>query len=150
MHPGFFGRRWRLSYFGEDDLQQYLARRDLRGEAREYIQEASLGPSRNVGRSSFPAIAGEYQSLKMGACVNVESGLEAAFAVYLDFSDEVDGYYEQPPLIDCMRTDSQGRRRLSGYTPDFAVLSKGGPSIVQVKSEKELQEKISKSPSDWI
>ena len=150
MHPGFFGRRWCLSYFGKDDLQQYLTRRDLCGEAKGYIQDASLSLSRNVGRSSFPAIAGEYQSLKMGACVNVESGLEAAFAIYLDFNDEVLGFYEQPPLIDCMRTDSQGRLRLSGYTPDFVVLSKSGPSVVQVKPEKELQEKISKLSGDWV
>jgi len=139
-----------VSYFSKDDLQQYLARRSLSAEAKNYIQEASLGPSRAVGRRSYPAIAGEYQSLKMGVSVNVESLLEASFAVYLDFNDEVLGFYEQPPAIDCLRTNVDGRRCLRGYTADFIVLSQHGPSIVQVKPEEELQMRLSRPSGDWI
>ncbi|MGS0567073.1 hypothetical protein ACU8YB_21990 (plasmid) [Xanthomonas oryzae pv. oryzicola] len=61
------------NFFNKDSLQRYLARHVLGVEARRYIEEAALGPSRAVGRTSYPAIAGEYQSLKMGTCINVES-----------------------------------------------------------------------------
>ncbi|QBH00945.1 DDE-type integrase/transposase/recombinase [Xanthomonas oryzae] len=138
------------NFFNKDSLQRYLARHVLGVEARRYIEEAALGPSRAVGRTSYPAIAGEYQSLKMGTCINVESNLEGAFAVYLDFDDDVVGFYEQPPRIDCLRTYKNGTRRLSGYTPDFVVLSKRGPVVVQVKSEDGLQDKLKRSPVDWV
>ena len=138
------------SFFNKDSLQRYLARHALGTEARRYIEEAALGPSRAVGRTSYPAIAGEYQSLKMGTCINVESNLEAAFTVYLDFDDDIVGFYEQPPRIDCLRTYSNGTRRISGYTPDFVVLSKRGPLVAQIKPEKALEEKLRKSPTDWI
>lgn len=139
-----------MSYFGGGDLERYLACQRLSVDARHYIEQASLGPSRNVGRGTYPAISGEYQSEKMGVCVNAESSLEIAYAILLDFDDNVVAYYEQPPAVDCMRTSINGTRRLQTYTPDFLVLEKAGARVIEIKPAEVVARKLATATTQWV
>lgn len=139
-----------MAHFCDDDLQRYLTKHKLTLEARRYIEEASCGPSRNPGHGPSTAVAGEYQSEKMGVCVNAESNLEFSFAILLDFDDGVIAFYEQPPEVDCIRTNIRGTTRLRGYTPDFVVLGSRGPCVIEVKPEEQIIKRLQKPTAEWI
>lgn len=136
--------------FSSLDLESYIASHDLPPEAADYLRGASRGLSRNVGTTGYASIKTEYQSLKMGTAVNTESRTgELAFAVHLDHDPDVVGFYEQPPAVDCHRVQKSGRSRLIAYRPDFLVLHKEGPCVVQIKPESKLNKLADESP-DWI
>jgi len=137
--------------FSPSDLNTYLGRVTLSSEADQLIREASKGLSRDVGRGSFPCVVTEMQSEKMGVTVNTESRRgELAYAVHLEFDDEVVGYYEQLPPIDCCRTDKNGKQSHRAYRADYAVLFKEEVRIIGVKAQSEIQNKLEKYPTDWV
>ena len=137
--------------FSPSDLNAYLARVTLSSEADQLIREASKGLSRDVGGGSFPCVITEMQSEKLGVTVNTESRRgEFAYAVHLEFDDEVLGFYEQLPPIDCCRTDKNGKQSMRAYRADYAVLFKDEARIIQVKAQAEIQEKLEKYPMDWV
>lgn len=136
--------------FSSSDLESYITSHDLPPETADYIRGASRGLSRNVGTSGYASIRTEYQSPKMGTSVNTESRTgELAFAVHLDHDPDVIGYYEQPPAVDCHRVLKSGKSRLITYRPDFLVLHKDGPCVIEIKPESKLHDLTEKSP-DWI
>lgn len=131
-------------------LEAYLARHHLVGHTADYIVRASAGLARDIGTSGFASVVTEYQSRKMGVTVNTESRTgECAYAIHLDFDPAVEAFYEQPPAIDCRRQTKAGHTRLMSYFPDFLVLGRSGPFVVQIKDEKTLQSKVASS-SDWV
>lgn len=136
--------------FSSLDLESYIASHDLLPESADYLRAASRGLSRNVGTSGYASVTTEYQSSKMGTSVNTESRTgELAFAVHLDHDPDVIGYYEQPPAVDCHRALRSGKSRLVTYRPDFLVLHKEGPCVVQIKPKDKLDELTERS-SDWV
>src|SRR5690606_9373629 len=133
--------------FSNLDLESYIVSHDLPPVAADYLRGASRGLSRNVGTSGYASIKTEYQSPKMGTAVNTESRTgELAFAVHLDHDPDVIGFYEQPPAVDCHRVLKSGTSRLIAYRPDFLVLHKEGPCVVQIKPEDKLNKLAEKSP----
>lgn len=137
--------------FSPEDLEQYLQLHPQREAAALLIREASKDLSRDVGKSGFPSGITEHQSTKTMVTVNTESESgELAYAHILDFDDNVITYYEQVPPVDCLREDKNGRRVQRAYRADFVVLTNQGPEIIQVKSAKEIREKIAKYPATWI
>jgi putative transposase len=136
--------------FSSVDLESYIASHNLQPETADYLRGASKGLSRNVGTSGYASIKTEYQSPKMGTVVNTESRTgELAFALHLDHDADVIGYYEQPPAVDCHRVLKSGKGRLTTYRPDFLVLHKEGPCVIQIKPKNKLDELAERS-SDWI
>jgi hypothetical protein len=71
------------------------------------------------------------------------------YAFELDYNDSVLAYYEQPPAVEVRRYTKGGYRRLTRYTPDFLVLDKDGPKVVQVKLRSELETLIV-DKKDWV
>jgi putative transposase len=131
-------------------LEAYLAQHHLVGPTADYIIRASAGLARDIGTGGFASVVTEYQSRKMGVTVNTESRTgECAYAIHLDFDPAVEAFFEQPPAIDCYRKTKAGHTRLTNYFPDFLVLGRSGPFVVQVKDEKTLQSKVASS-SDWV
>lgn len=120
-------------------LDQYFVHHQLVGPTADYIRRASLGLARDIGTGGYASLVTEYQSRKMAVTVNTESRTaECLYAIYLDFDPDVEAFFEQPPSVDCYRTTKQGIRRLTNYTPDFLVLGKYGPYVVQLKTERKL------------
>lgn len=135
--------------FTSEDFEQYRQHHALADDAARYIREAMTGPSRTPGQSSHPCVIGEYQSRRMGHSINTESRTgETAYAICLEYSSEVLAYYEQPPVLEVVRTTKRGTR-LRIYYPDFLVLTTSGPLVVQVKTESELRERHASCPADW-
>lgn len=131
------------------DLEQYLVRHNLVGATADYIRLSSSELARDIGTTGYACVVTEYQSRKMGVTVNTESRTaECSYAIHLDFDPSVEAFYEQPPSVDCSRTTKRGHLRLVNYIPDVLVLSKNGPYVTQVKTERELLLKVSASP-DW-
>jgi len=135
--------------YSEAAFEQYLIRHQLVGAAADYIRDAKAGLARDIGTGSYSCVVTEYQSRKMGVTVNTESRTaECLYAIHLDFDPDIEAFFEQPPTVDCLRTDRRGNRRLGGYTPDVVVLGRAGPYVVQIKTEQELLRKAAISP-DW-
>ncbi|MBN8886828.1 MAG: DDE-type integrase/transposase/recombinase [Rudaea sp.] len=136
--------------FSTKDLDDYLKKHDLSERARDYIRAASQGPSRDVGTTTYRSVVCEYPSRKMGTSIATESRTgEFAYASLLEYDPDVLAYYEQPPMVDCVRTDRKGRRGVRAYYPDFLVLRCTTPTVAQVKPYDALVEKTESYPTDW-
>lgn len=135
--------------FTSNDLAIYLQQHNLGENAKSYILEASRDLARNVGEGSYTRIVTQYQSRKMGTSINTESRTgELAYGILLDFDDDVVALYEQPPTVACVRTYNSGKQIHGSYTPDYLVLHKNGPKVIQIKAEDALLKLCEKSP-DW-
>ncbi|MBE1162301.1 TnsA endonuclease N-terminal domain-containing protein [Dyella acidiphila] len=136
--------------FGELELDQYLLTWQIIGPASDYIRRSAAGLSRDVRPSKHSSCVVEFQSLKNGVTVSTESRTgELPYAFELDYDNSVLAYYEQPPAVEVSRHTKRGYRRLTRYTPDFLVLTKDGPRVVQVKLRSEL-ERIFADKQDWV
>lgn len=135
--------------FGERDLGQYLASRNITGAAAEYIRAASKGLSRDVRPSGYASCVVEFQSMKMQSTINCESRTaEYVYALQLEYDDQVQAYYEQAPEVDVLRLTKRGYRRTVTYHPDFLLLRADGPEVVQIKPLSKLLELV-ESSKDW-
>lgn len=137
--------------FTKDDLTDFLARVPLSSSARDYILQASNGPSRDVGTSPYRTIVSDFPSRKMGTSVATESRTgELAYAILLEYSDDVVAFYDQPPAIDCIRTDRRGRTGVRLYHPDFLVLGTDGAEVIQIKTREQANKLTADRPNEWI
>jgi len=137
--------------FNHENLKTYLQRKKLSEEAERYIRDASRGLARDVGQTSYPSVMCQPPSPKMGTIVNCESRtVEGAYVARLEFDARVSAYYEQPPMVECVRHSKSGRARRVAYYPDFLVLDRDGPIVVQTKDKAHLEKKCTSAPTDWI
>lgn len=136
--------------FGPLELNQYLSARHISGAAADYVRRSTAGLSRDVRPSGHSSCVVEFQSFKTGCTVSTESRTgELPYAFELDYDESVMAYFEQPPAVEVRRHTKRGYRRLTRYTPDFLVLGKDGPRVVQVKLRSEL-ESIVVGKKDWV
>jgi len=137
--------------FTTQDLEAYFGRVRLSDRAINYIRQASLGPSRDVGSSAFRAVISDYVSRKMGTSIATESRCgELAYAIHLDYDEDVTGFYDQPPQIDCIRTTHKGKRVMRVYYPDFVVFGEDQATVLEIKPPDEIEKLIARFPSDWV
>ncbi len=137
--------------FTTSDLHAYLSRIQLSTEARQYVLDAAAGPSRNVGASPYRTVVSDFASRKMGTSIATESRTgELAYAVLLEYSDDVLGFYEQPPAVECLRTDRRGRKGARLYHPDFLVLRCSGIEVVQVKTRDQADKLVANRVGEWV
>jgi putative transposase len=87
----------------------------------------------------------------MGRTISSESRSgEKAFVISAEYDDQVLEIWDQLEVVEVIKTTKTGVRRRYSYTPDFLLLRKSGPCVVEVKMEKEILQKIEKNPQDWI
>lgn len=136
--------------FTRTDLDCYLAERQLDPRAVEYIRGAAVKLSRDVQNRNFSNVRTEYQSSKMGTTYHTESRTgELPLGIHLDFDQDVPGFYEQPPEVDCFRSRKSGSTYLTTYAPDTVILHKDAPFVAQVKPKSALDRLVATSP-DWV
>lgn len=137
--------------FNDQDLEPYLQTNKLSESAKQYIRQASKGLARDVGQSSFPSLVCQPPAPKMGTIVNCESRtVEGAYAARLEFDRNIRAYYEQPPMVECIRHAKSGAARRVAYYPDFLVLRSDEVVVVQTKDDAHLCKKCADTPMDWV
>lgn len=134
----------------DDELRDYLRVHELSASAEQYIRSTRENePARLVGVFAKSNVCRSFVSRKMYRTIQTESHTsEYPFALECEFNDDVLEFWDQPPVIEVVRTDKKGTRRRGIYHPDFLVLRTSGPAVVEIKTENELK-KLSQHP-DWI
>jgi putative transposase len=131
-------------------VEKYCRQHNMSVAATNYALEAHTRMSRDPIATGMMSVAVEHQSPKMGVTFNTESRTtELSFAKYLSYDKSVFAFFEQPPEIDCVRTQKNGVRRTHTYKADVLVLYFSGPVVCELKKEQELEGKILKNPTDW-
>lgn len=121
-------------------------------KGKAYIRNTRASdPARLVGTTAKSSVTTFVASPKMGFSVSAESRTgERAFIRLCEYDDRVFELWDQPEPVRVTRTDKQGRKRKGSYTPDFLVLGKDGPEVIEVKSRSEVDELLVSKPADWI
>ncbi|AVP98905.1 hypothetical protein C7S18_17730 [Ahniella affigens] len=133
-----------------EELRGHPAWRGLSAEAREFLAQSLLMPSRDVGSGGFAAVSGAFPSRKVGASIPFESrSAELALAVHMEFDADVLAFYNQLPPVEVRRTRKGGGQYPTSYTADFLVIRKDELKVVQVKTEKELRKLVETRSADW-
>jgi len=136
----------------ENDFKKYASNtHTLSIAAIDYINATrSTEPSRMVGTHAKTNVISSLISKKMGSTISVESRTaERAFFLLCEYDDRVIEIWDQPQPINIVRTLKSGVRRKGSYTPDFLILTKEGPTIIEVKTSEELKKLLIKTPEDW-
>lgn len=134
----------------EEQLEAYFSEHKLSEPAREYIRLARTAPSRLVGTQAHTNVVTWFVSAKTGLTVQTESRTgEYALALELEYDPDVIEFWDQPQPVSVIRTHSNGNTRPGSYTPEFVVLRRNGPEILEVKPEEIIQKLAKKRPVDW-
>jgi len=134
-----------------EKLTTVVRRVGLVGYAREYVLECiNNGPSRKVGQFAKNNVVGNYSSVSQGCSIQFEShGAELPFLLRWDYDDEIVGFLDQPPSVEILKTNKNGRKIPVTYTPDFLVFRETEIRVVEVKRGSELQRLAEVSPANW-
>lgn len=135
--------------YGLSDIERFIRRFDLKHPQAIYLRSAAAAPARAVGQTAYACVVTDFQSRKMGKAIACESRTgEYRYALELEWDEQVQAFFDQPPQVDVRRTTKRGER-LCAYYPDFLVLKHtGAMSVVQVKPAEQLDALVETSP-DW-
>lgn len=133
------------------EFHQYCQSSGLAKTAWDYLgQVRTSEPSRKVGAYAHTNICSSIDSNKMGHTISVESrSAEKAFLLISDYDDRVLEIWDQPEPVNVVRTNKNGHRRGGTYTPDFMIITKERPVVIEVKNESDIERLSSKNPKDW-
>ncbi|WP_062061424.1 TnsA endonuclease N-terminal domain-containing protein [Cellvibrio sp. OA-2007] len=138
--------------FTEIQLYQHFDRHQLPVDGRDYIlttrqQEAS----RMVGVHARTNSCSWFYSEKMQRTISTESRTaERAFVVLAERDENVFEIWDQPEPVPIIKYTKKNKERKDWYTPDFLVLRKDGPCVIEVKNEKSVANLISAQPKNWV
>lgn len=133
------------------EFQTYCRKHDLLQGGIDYLRVTrNSPPSRKVGRNAQKNLVGNYPSKKMGHTISFEShGPERSFILLSEYDDNVIEIWDQPDPVYVERANKHGKRRAT-YTPDFLLLTKAGPCVVEVKSLEQIEKLLEDQPYNWI
>lgn len=136
----------------ETQLHRYFERHQLSADAVDYIQNTrNSQPSRMVGVHARKNVCSWFYSEKMQRTISTESRTaEKAFAVLCEFDEQVIEFWDQPEPMVVRKYGRRLRAKNGPYTPDFLVLRKDGPVVVEVKDLRSVEKLVSSSPRDWL
>lgn len=87
----------------------------------------------------------------MGQVIQAESALESAFVRECEYDrEDVLEFYDQPPSVPPVITNQLGHRQPIAYTPDYLVLRRDGPSVIECKAPDAVAQLLQKRPQDWV
>lgn len=135
----------------ENEYYDYTKSYLLENTAIDYMQQTRLGePSRLVGTNAVKNVTTFFPSNKMGFTISTESSTcERYFVIEAEYDEEILEYWDQPEPIEITRKNKAGTRN-AYYTPDFLVLYKSGPCIIEMKTREQLDRLVDKYPEEWI
>lgn len=138
--------------FTENEIHEYLyVEHTLLATAIDYVLKSWVNPSRMVGTHAEDNVISFVPCNKLnGSTYSTESrSPERAFLTLCEFDDDVICALDQPDPVQIQRTNKNGVKRWSSYTPDAVILTSKGPRVVEVKPEDTVQEYLTKYPVDW-
>ncbi|MET4569106.1 Tn7 transposase TnsA N-terminal domain-containing protein [Rhodanobacter soli] len=129
----------------------YCAQAKLCAAAVEYISVVRAGPpARRVGDTARGNVCARIPSKGIGLTVQAESRTcEALFVYESELSLDVLEVWDQPMPLQLRRDKGAKGTHVANYTPDFLVLRKHGPALVQCKPHTALEENIANKPEEW-
>lgn len=137
----------------ENQFRRYcLYEHKLARRAESYLRETRESePSRVVGERAKNSVCSWVVSKKMGRSISTESKTaERAFVTLSEYDPTVFEYWDQPPPIKVRRVDKNGVIRIGTHTPDFVILSRSGPQVIEVKPLDIIRSLIDRQPENWI
>lgn len=136
----------------EIQLDQYIELHNISSEAADYIfNTRNNQPSRMVGVHARTNVCTWLFSEKMEQSISVESRTaERAFVILTEVDEDVLEIWEQPEPIPIVKHTRNGSLRKSSYTPDFLVLRKSGPCVVEVKDESTIEKLLFAASQNWV
>lgn len=139
--------------FSDIELHRYmLSEHQLTAAAQNYIIETrSSEPSRMVGKNANTNVCSWIVSEKMmSSTVSVESrSAERAFYLMCEYDDRILEIWPQCPAQKIEKYDKNGRLIKGSYTPDFLILTKDGPRVIEVKTRDGVDKLIETHPGNW-
>lgn len=136
-----------------DDDYRALARDwSLSAEGQCYVDRTRQGdPSRLVSSRLVRNTPVRFASRRMGQVIQAESALESMFVRECEYDrTDVLEYYDQPPSVPLVIINRRGRHQSIGYTPDYLVLRRSGPCVIECKSSDAVAELLQKRSHDWV
>jgi transposase InsO family protein len=135
----------------ETQLHHYFELHQLLPDAISYItQIRETEPSRMVGTHARKNLCSWFYSDKMQRTLSTESRTaERAFAVLCEFDSGVLEIWDQPEPVNVLKYTKKGIRRRSWYNPDFLLLHKDGPIVVEVKAADDASDLVALEPMNW-
>lgn len=136
----------------DQEFNDYVTAHNLSVSCVQYIQDARFSEaSRMVGVKAVSNVVSFVPSKKMRCTLSTESrGPERAFSIISEYDERVLEIWDQPPPIQILRTDINGRKIKRWYTPDFLLLTADGPLMVEVKSDQAIGVLAQRYPQDWV
>lgn len=136
-----------------DDDYRALARDwNLSAEGQCYVDRTRQGdPSRLVSSHYVRNTPVRFSSQRMGQVIQAESALESTFVRECEYDRKhVLEFYDQPPSVPLVITNRCGHHQPIAYTPDYLVLRRDGPSVIECKAPDAVAELLQKRPHDWV
>lgn len=136
----------------ETQFRQYITfTHQLSPAARDYLVATRTSePSRMVGVHARSNICSWIISEKMQLTISTESHTaEAGFVLLCDYEEDILELWDQLPTVKITKVNRRGKRQVVDYTPDFLVLAKAGPAIVEVKTAAVLERLLLLEPDNW-
>ncbi|WP_028884908.1 TnsA endonuclease N-terminal domain-containing protein [Teredinibacter turnerae] len=135
----------------EIQFNLYLERHGLSLETREYlIAIRNQQASRMVGAHAKSNISSWFFSEKMGRTISTEiRTAERAFVVIKEYDKSVLEIWDQPEHVPIQKRNKKGVSGTTWYTPDFLMLTRSGPVVVEVKDSNAIEKLLKSSPSNW-
>lgn len=136
----------------DDDYRACARGWNLPVEGQCYVdQTRQSDPSRLVNSRSVRNTPVRFASRRMGQVIQAESALECMFVRECEYDRQgVLEYYDQPPSVPLTIVNQLGHRQPIAYTPDYLVLRRQAPCVVECKAPDAVTELLQKRPHDWI
>lgn len=133
------------------EFAAYCRRTKLCDAAVEYISAVRAGPpARRVGEAARGNVCARIPSKGIGLTVQAESRTcEALFVYESELSLDVLEVWDQPMPLQLRRDKGAKGTHVANYTPDFLVLRRDGPALVQCKTFDKLERNIADKPEEW-
>ena len=137
----------------ENEIREYLFTKfKLLETASNYVLQSWINPSRMVGMHAQSNVVSFVPSRKLdGRTYSTESRTpERAFLTLCEFDDDVLCALDQPDPIQIRKTQKNGIKRWSSYTPDAVILTENGPRVIEVKPEAIVNDYLVNKSEDWV
>lgn len=125
---------------GLAELHRLMCFWDLPGAGRDLVVETLRSPPVSRLSSTARSSVVRIPSQKMGVVIQAASGVEYAFSRKCEFDLDVLLYQDQAMCRKVRRVDAAGRRARRRCTPDYFVVRRSGPAVVECKAVAELLE----------
>src|SRR5689334_14424570 len=129
----------------QSEFVVYCKQEKLSQATIDYIQTVrSEPPSRRVGDDARGNVCSRIPAQSISQTVQAESRTcEAIFVFQTELFDGALEIWDQPASIQLRRDKGANRTHVSKYTPDFLVLRKDGPALIECKPKDSLDRLIS-------